>query len=113
MGQTSEKTGDLLRGTLDMLVLKAVARGPRHGYSIAEWIQQMSEDVLKVEEGALYPALHRLELRGLLSAEWGTSENNRRAKYYRLTAAGRKGLAAEAEGWRVMSGALTRIMLEG
>jgi PadR family transcriptional regulator, regulatory protein PadR len=113
MGQTSEKTGDLLPGTLDMLVLKAVARGPRHGYSIAEWIQQMSEDVLKVEEGALYPALHRLELRGLLSAEWGVSENNRRAKYYRLTAAGRKGLVAEAEGWRLMSGALTRIMLEG
>ena len=89
MGGTRQKTGDLLPGTLDMLVLKAVARGPRHGYSIAEWIQQMSEDVLRVEEGALYPALHRLELRGLLASEWGTSENNRRAKFYRLTATGK------------------------
>ena len=113
MGETLGKTGDLLPGTLDMLVLKAVARGPRHGYSIAEWIQQMSEDVLRVEEGALYPALHRLELRGLLSSEWGTSENNRRAKYYRLTAPGRKRLVVETEDWRRMSGALTRIMLAG
>jgi PadR family transcriptional regulator len=113
MGEAREKTGDLLPGTLDMLVLKAVARGPRHGYSIAEWILQMSEDVLRVEEGALYPALHRLELRGLLSSEWGTSENNRRAKFYRLTAAGKKRLVAETEDWRRMSGALTRIMLAG
>jgi transcriptional regulator len=113
MGSSRDKTTDLLPGTLDMLVLKAVARGPRHGYSIAEWIQEMSEDVLRVEEGALYPALHRLELRGLLASEWGTSENNRRAKFYHLTATGKKRLAEETEGWRRMSGALTRIMLAG
>jgi transcriptional regulator len=113
MGETRENTVELLPGTLDMLVLKAVVRGPRHGYSIAEWIQQMSDDVLRVEEGALYPALHRLELRGLLSSEWGVSENNRRAKFYTLTAAGKKRLVAETEDWRRMSGALTRIMLAG
>ena len=76
-----------MQGTLDMLILKALTRGAMHGYSIVEFIQQSSDDVLRVEEGALYPALHRLELRGLLSAEWGVSENNRRAKYYRLNAA--------------------------
>jgi transcriptional regulator len=113
MGVTRESTSDLLPGTLDMLVLKAVARGPRHGYSIAEWIQQMSEDVLRVEEGALYPALHRLELRGLLSSQWGTSENNRRAKFYTLTAAGKKRLVAETQDLRRMSAALSRIMLAG
>jgi transcriptional regulator len=110
MGRTKDAPDDLLQGTLDMLVLKAVSRGPRHGYSIAEWIQETSEDVLRVEEGALYPALHRLELRGLLSSEWGASENNRRAKFYSLTAAGRKELVAETEGWRRMSGAIARIM---
>jgi PadR family transcriptional regulator PadR len=94
-----------------MLVLKALARGPRHGYAIAEWIHEASGDVLRVEEGALYPALHRLELRGLLSAEWGTSDNNRRAKYYGLTAAGRKQLAAEAAQWRRLSGAIAQVML--
>src|ERR1700756_1399999 len=98
-----EKDGDLIQGTLDMLVLKALARGPRHGYGVAEWIHEGSNDVLHVEEGALYPALHRLELRGLLAAEWGTSENNRRAKYYSLTAAGRKKFAEEGEYWRRMS----------
>jgi PadR family transcriptional regulator PadR len=94
-----------------MLVLKALARGPRHGYAIAEWIQEASGDVLRVEEGALYPALHRLELKGLLSAEWGASDNNRRAKYYALTAAGRKQLAAEAAQWRRLSGAVAQVML--
>src|SRR6266550_4304617 len=102
--------GDLLQGTLDLLILKSVARGPMHGYGVAEWIHESSQDVLRVEEGALYPALHRLELRGLLSAEWGTSENNRRAKYYALTAAGRKKLAEEAEYWRRMSAAIARVM---
>jgi PadR family transcriptional regulator, regulatory protein PadR len=72
-----ENPGDLLQGTLDLLILKALARGARHGYGVAEWIHQTSEDILKVEEGALYPALHRLELRGLLSSAWGTSDNNR------------------------------------
>ena len=106
-----DEAGELLPGTLGMLVLKALARGPRHGYAIAEWIQDTSGDVLRVEEGALYPALHRLELRGLLSAEWGTSDNNRRAKYYALTPVGRKQLTAEAAQWRRLSGAIARIML--
>ncbi len=103
-------TGALMQGTLDMLILKALTRGDRHGYAIAEFIRSTSLDVLKVEEGALYPALHRLELRGLLASEWGLSENNRRAKYYRLTRAGKKQLAAESDEWRVLSGAVTRVM---
>jgi PadR family transcriptional regulator PadR len=102
--------GDLLQGTLDLLILKSLARGPMHGYNVAEWIHESSQDVLRVEEGALYPALHRLELRGLLSAEWGTSENNRRAKYYALTAAGKKQLAEETEYWRRMSDAVARVL---
>ena len=105
-----EKQGDLLQGTLDLLVLKALARGPKHGYAVAEWIHESSDDVLHVEEGALYPALHRLELKGLLSSEWGSSESNRRAKYYELTAAGRKKLAEETEYWRRMSGAIARVL---
>jgi transcriptional regulator len=99
-----------MQGTLDMLILKALTRGAMHGYSIVEFIQQSSDDVLRVEEGALYPALHRLELRGLLSAEWGVSENNRRAKYYRLNAAGRKHLAEESSKWNRLSGAVARVM---
>src|ERR1700733_3774226 len=91
--------GTLLPGTLDMLILKALVQGPRHGYGVSEWIGASSDDALRVEEGALYPALHRLELKGLLASEWGVSENNRRAKYYRLLPAGRKALAAEAERW--------------
>jgi PadR family transcriptional regulator, regulatory protein PadR len=105
-----ESSGDLLQGTLDLLILKSLARGAMHGYAVAEWIHESSQDVLRVEEGALYPALHRLELRGLLSAEWGTSENNRRAKYYALTAAGKKQLTEETEYWRRMSGAVARIL---
>jgi PadR family transcriptional regulator PadR len=100
----------IVQGTLDMLILKTLIRGTMHGYAIAEFIQSTSEDVLRVEEGALYPALHRLELRGLVAAAWGTSENNRRAKYYRLTAAGRKQLAAESEYWNRMTAAIARIM---
>lgn len=103
-------SGDLLRDTLDLLILKTLTRGPMHGYGIAEYIHETTEDVLRVEEGALYPALHRLQLRGLLSAEWGTSENNRRAKYYRLTAAGRKHLAEETAHWTRMSAAIGRIL---
>jgi PadR family transcriptional regulator PadR len=100
----------LVQGTLDMLVLKAMTRGAMHGYAIAEFIQASSEDVLRVEEGALYPALHRLELRGLVSAEWGVSDNNRRAKYYRLTPAGKKRLAEEAQSWDRLSAAIARVM---
>src|ERR1700676_4378779 len=84
-------SGELIQGTLEMLILKALWRGPLHGYAVAEWIHQTSQQLLKVEEGALYPALHRLELRGLLEAQWGASENNRRAKFYQLPADGRKG----------------------
>ena len=105
-----ENAGDLLQGTLDLLILKALARGQLHGYAVAEWIHESSQDVLRVEEGALYPALHRLELRGLLCAKWGSSENNRRAKYYALTPAGEKHLAAEKEYWRRMSGAVARVL---
>jgi transcriptional regulator len=100
----------LLQGTLDMLILKSLTRGPMHGYGIVEFIQESSDDILRVEEGALYPALHRLELRGLLRAEWGVSENNRRAKYYRMTAAGKKHLADEASTWGRLSGAIGRVM---
>jgi transcriptional regulator len=107
---SKETSGDLLQGTLDMLVLKALARTPKHGYAVAEWIQTISEGVLRVEEGALYPALHRLEVRGLVASEWGLSENNRRAKYYRLTAAGRRRLEKSSERWSRMSGAIQRIL---
>lgn len=102
--------GELLQGTLDMLVLKTLSRGERHGYAIAEFIADASSDVLRVEEGALYPALHRLELRGLVASSWGVSENNRRAKFYRLTAAGRRQLAAEAGYWTRMAAGVARVM---
>ena len=110
MGDTKNKQGDLLQGTLDMLVLKALSRGSNHGYGVAEWIQQTSNEVLRVEEGALYPALHRLELRGLLASVWGISDNNRRAKYYSLTSAGRKYLATESEHYGRLTAAIARVM---
>jgi PadR family transcriptional regulator PadR len=91
-------------------VLKTLTRGAMHGYAIAEFIEETTEDVLLVEEGALYPALHRLELRGLVAAEWGMSENNRRARYYKLTAAGRKQLGEESARWDRMASAVARIM---
>jgi PadR family transcriptional regulator PadR len=105
-----EKIGDLLQGTLDMLVLKALTSGPKHGYAIAELIHQRSDEVLRVEEGALYPALHRLELRGWLASEWGASENNRRAKFYRLTASGRAHMVKENEHWSRLAAAVVRVM---
>ncbi|MGE0862772.1 MAG: PadR family transcriptional regulator [Vicinamibacterales bacterium] len=111
MGKRTDcSSGDLLQGTLDVLVLKALARGARHGYGVAEFIHQSSNDVLRVEEGALYPALHRLELRGLLASEWGISENNRRAKFYTLTAAGRQHLSAEADSFVRLAGAVTQVL---
>jgi transcriptional regulator len=110
MGQRSGLRGDLMQGTLDMLILKALCRTTLHGYAITEFIQRTSDDVLKVEEGALYPALHRLELRGLLKSEWGLSVNNRRAKFYRLTAAGRKYLAEETASWNRLAGAVSRVV---
>jgi transcriptional regulator len=102
--------GELLQGTLDLLILRSLKGRTRHGYDIVEHIRGSSEDVLRVEEGALYPALHRLELRGLLASEWGLSENNRRAKYYKLTPAGRKQLTAETEYWSRMSAAIARVL---
>ena len=112
MGEARAKPpqGELMPGTLDMLILKTLSRGAMHGYSIAQFIQQASRDVLRVEEGALYPALHRLEVRGLLKAEWGTSDNNRRAKFYTLTAVGRRELDEEAAYWDRVAAAVTRVM---
>jgi len=110
MGEKQANPAGVLRDTLDMLILKALQHRPLHGYAIAEFIEQTSEEVLRVEEGALYPALHRLELRGWLDSEWGISENNRRAKYYRLTTTGRKQLAEEAARWGRLSAAMARVM---
>jgi PadR family transcriptional regulator PadR len=103
-------SNELIPGTLDMLILKTASRGSMHGYAIAQAIQLLSREVLRVEEGALYPALHRLEVRGLLKSEWGVSENNRRAKYYSLTAQGRRELEREAASWSRVSMAIDRIM---
>ncbi len=110
MGSKHGLRGDLVQGTLDVLILTAVRHKQMHGYGIAEFIESRSDDVLKVEEGALYPALHRLELRGLLESEWGLSQNNRRAKFYQLTKAGRKYLGEEAASWQRLSGAVTRVI---
>jgi len=101
---------NLLQGTLVMLILKALSRGPLHGYEIVQRIQQSSEDVLKVEEGSLYPALYRMEEQGWIEAEWGASENNRRAKFYQLTRAGRKQLAVETSNWERLSEAITKVL---
>ena len=95
----AEPNVEVLRGTLDLLILKAVSWGPRHGYAVARWIEQATDDVLRVEEGSLYPALHRLETRAWIAAEWGTSENNRRAKFYSLTSKGRAQLRLETVTW--------------
>ena len=101
---------ELVRGTLDVLVLKALAWGPRHGYAVARWIKSTSDDALTVEDRALYLALHRLEERGWVEAEWGLSENNRRAKFYQLTTAGRQQLRAEAARWTRYAEAVTKIL---
>jgi transcriptional regulator len=101
---------DLLQGTLDVLILKTLSWGPRHGYAVARWLYATSDDVLRVEEGALYPALHRLERRGWIESEWGLSENNRRAKYYQLTPQGRQQLRAKATSWARYAGAVTKVL---
>jgi transcriptional regulator len=101
---------DLPQGTLDLLILRTVALEPQHGWAIAERIRQVSGDRLQVQQGSLYPALHRLERRGWIRARWGASEHNRRAKYYALTAAGRRQLDAEARAWRDLAGAVTQIL---
>ena len=104
------KPVDLLQGTLDMLILKAVSLGPLHGYGILLRIQQISMDALQVPQGSLYPALYRLEHRGWIAAEWGESQNNRKAKYYSLTAAGRKQLKSERQEWKRLAGAIAKVL---
>jgi PadR family transcriptional regulator len=106
----TDKSSELLPGTLDLLVLKTLARGPMHGYGIAQHLKSISEDVLQVGESSLYPALQRLLLNGYVQAEWGTSENNRRARYYTLTAAGRKQLLAERKEFDRMVLAIQRVL---
>ena len=106
----AEPAVEVLRGTLDLLILKAVSWGPTHGYAVARWIEGATADVLRVEEGSLYPALHRLENRGWIAAEWGTSENNRRAKFYSITAAGKKRLSRETAGWNQMAKAIATML---
>lgn len=101
---------DLVQGTLDMLVLKALQWGPRHGYAVSRWIKRTTRDVLTVEEGALYPALHRLKRKGLVEAEWGVSENNRRAKFYQLTPRGREALDRETRSWATYAQAVERVL---
>ena len=106
----SEEKLDLPQGTLDLLILKAVSLGPMHGWAISERIQQISQDVLQINQGSLYPALHRLEHEGWIEAEWKVSELGRRAKYYHLTASGRRQLAVEAREWERMANAIGRVM---
>jgi PadR family transcriptional regulator len=108
--ESTSKQSDLLQGTLDLLILKTVALEPMHGWGIAQRIQQVSKDVLQVQQGSLYPALHRLENRGWIASFWGTSENNRKAKYYRLTAAGRKQLDLQTSRWQEVVRAIGRIL---
>ncbi len=98
----------LLQGTVELLVLKALSSGSKHGYGIATWIEKATDDVLRVEEGSLYPALYRMARKGWIKGEWGTSENNRRAKYYHLTPAGKRQLAEQTSGWERLSSAVSR-----
>ncbi|HVG32788.1 MAG TPA: PadR family transcriptional regulator [Pyrinomonadaceae bacterium] len=101
---------NLLQGTLDMLVLKALSLGPMHGYGVGQRIQQISDDVLRVEEGSLYPALYRIEQQGWIESEWGVSDNNQQAKFYKLTRQGRKQLQVEEENWGRLAGAIFKVM---
>ena len=101
---------DLPQGTLDLLILRTLALGPQHGWAISERVQQVSRDVLRIQQGSLYPALHRLERRGWIKARWGTSENNRRAKYYELTRSGQKRLEVETDSWQKLAAAVARIL---
>jgi transcriptional regulator len=101
---------DVLQGTLDLLILKTLSRGPLHGYGIAVHIEQISDEALRVEEGSLYPALHRIEQAGWIGSEWGLTENNRKAKYYRLNTAGRKQLAEEEEKWIKLTRGVSKVL---
>ena len=105
-------SSDVVQGTLDLLILKTLSLRPMHGWGIAQRIQQLSQDVLQVNQGSLYPAVHRLERKGLIASEWAVTENNRRAKYYRLTAAGKRQLATELQSWAVFTGAVGLILQE-
>ncbi len=108
--KSQDKQMELLQGTLDLLILKAVSLGPLHGYGVLLRIQQISGEELVIQQGSLYPALYRLEHQGVIASEWGDSENNRRAKYYKLTAAGRRRLEAETEKWNRMAGIIAGIL---
>ena len=110
MRKQKDEPIDMLQGTLDLLILRTMLFGPVHGHAIAKSIERTSQDVLRVDHGSLYPALQRLERRGLVSAKWGTSENNRRARFYRLTAAGRRVLVTETSKWECLSEAIARIL---
>jgi PadR family transcriptional regulator, regulatory protein PadR len=101
---------DLPQGTLDLLILRTLSLGPQHGWAVSERVQQISNDVLRIQQGSLYPALHRLERRGWIKAKWGTSENNRRAKYYELTKAGQKQLAEEQDAWEKLTAAVAQVL---
>jgi transcriptional regulator len=101
---------DLPQGTLDLLILRTLLLGPQHGWAVSERIQQISDDVLQIQQGSLYPALHRLERRGWIKAKWGASENNRRAKFYELTRAGQKQLEAEQETWEKLTAAVAQVL---
>jgi PadR family transcriptional regulator PadR len=105
--------GELLQGTLPLLILRTLATGPSHGFAVARRIRQISKSVLRVEQGSLYPALHRMELDGLIESYWGTTENNRQAKYYRLTRRGIRELASETERWNAIAGAIATVLQEG
>jgi transcriptional regulator len=109
----AKDTPDLLQGTLDLLVLKSLQLEPQHGFGIAQRIQQLSSDVLRIEQGSLYPALYRLEERGWIAAEWGVSDNNRKAKFYTLTRTGRRRLETEEAAWARLSGAVNQVLLAG
>jgi PadR family transcriptional regulator, regulatory protein PadR len=112
VGKKAQSDGEMLKGTLDMMILRTLVIGDAHGHTIAKVIERSSEDVLEVEQGSLYPALHRLEDRGWVSSYWGASENNRKAKFYRLTAAGKKQLVRETNRWRQMARAIALVMGE-
>ena len=105
-----DSRADMLQGTLDLLILKTLSLGPMHGWGVSQRIQQFSSDVLQVNQGSLYPALHRLEHRGLIVSEWGASDNNRRAKFYRLSGTGRRRLAAERAEWRRFADAVVEVL---
>ncbi len=109
----ADQQADLLQGTLDLLILKTLALGPEHGWGVSQRIQQMSREVLQVNQGSLYPALHRLEHRGWIMSEWGVSGNNRKAKFYSLTKAGKQQLGQEANAWRRFAGAVDLILQTG